>query len=99
MILYVPCGPSIMDYPGTSSFSYTVWTVNDVLSRVANVVADQDKLLTLWQYGLWSFQMGYTKSERFLHKDQHTQRKLLNFENWVNGEVLKIGDHFSKEVI
>ena len=26
-----------------------------------------------------------------------TQRKLLNFENWVNGEVLKIGHHFSKE--
>ena len=24
-------------------------------------------------------------------------RKLLNFENWVNGEVLKIGHHFSKE--
>ena len=26
-----------------------------------------------------------------------TQRKLLNFENWVNGDVLKIGHHFSKE--
>ena len=40
----------------------------------------------LWQFGLWSFQMGYTKLERFLHKNQHTQRKLLNFENWTNGE-------------
>jgi hypothetical protein len=20
-----------------------------------------------------------------LHKNQHTQRKLLNFENWING--------------
>ena len=40
----------------------------------------------LWQYGLWSFQTGYTKLERFLHKNQHTQRKLLNFENWTNGE-------------
>ena len=39
----------------------------------------------LWQYGLWSFQTGYTKLERFLPKNQHTQRKLLNFENWVNG--------------
>ena len=27
-----------------------------------------------------------TKLERFLHKNQHTQRKLLNFENWTNGE-------------
>ena len=26
-----------------------------------------------------------------------SQRKLLNFENWVNGEVSKIGHHFSKE--
>ena len=39
----------------------------------------------LWQYGLWSFQAGGTKLEIFLPKNQHTQRKLLNFENWVNG--------------
>ena len=50
----------------------------------------------LWQYGLWSFQMGGTKLQRFLPKNQHTQRKLLNFENWVNGEVSKIGHDFSK---
>ena len=49
----------------------------------------------LWQYGLWSFQTEGTKLERFLPKTQHTQRKLLNFENWVNGEVSKIGHHFS----
>ena len=41
--------------------------------------------------------MGGTKLERFLLKNQHTQRKLLNFEIWVNGKVLKIGHHFSKE--
>ena len=44
---------------------------------------------TLWQYGLWSFQTGGTKVEKFLPKNQHTQRKLLNFENWVSGEVSK----------
>ena len=43
----------------------------------------------LWQYGLWSFQTGGTKLERFLPKNQHTKRKLLNFENWVNGELSK----------
>ena len=43
------------------------------------------------------FQTGGTKLERFLPKNQHTQRKLLNFENWINGEVSKIGHHFSKE--
>ena len=35
------------------------------------------------------FQTGGTKLERFLPKNQHTQRKLLNFENWVNREVSK----------
>ena len=37
-----------------------------------------------------------TKLERFLPKNQHTQRKLLNFENWVNGQVSKIGHYFRK---
>ena len=43
--------------------------------------------LRVWQYGLWSFQTGGTKLERFLPKNQHTQRKLLNFEFWINGEL------------
>ena len=46
-------------------------------------------LCVLWKYGLWSFQTGGTKLERFLPKNQHTQRKLSNFENWVSGEVSK----------
>ena len=41
------------------------------------------RIYTLWQYGLWSFQTGGTKLKRFLPKNQHTQRKLLNFENWI----------------
>ena len=36
--------------------------------------------------------MGGTELERFLPNIQHTQRKLLNFENWVS----KIGHHFRK---
>ena len=36
------------------------------------------------------FSCGGTKLERFLLQNQHTQRKLLNFENWVNGEVSKM---------
>ena len=42
------------------------------------------------------FSSGGYKKERFLPKNQHTQRKVLNFENWVSGEVSKIGHHFSK---
>ena len=52
---------------------------NDLLTGVQyNVV---------WQYGLWSFQTRGIKSERFLSKNQHTQMKLLNFDDWVNGEA------------
>ena len=43
----------------------------------------------LWQYGFWSFQTRDTKLERFFPKNQHTQRKLLNFEFWINGELSK----------
>ena len=42
---------------------------------------------------------GDTKLERFLPKDQHTQRKLLNVEFWINGELSKIGHYFSNKVI
>ena len=52
---------------------------------------------TLWQYGLWNFQMVGTRLKRFFPKNQHNQRKLLNFENRVNGEVSKIGHHFRKK--
>ena len=53
----------------------------------------------LWQYGLWSFQTGDTKLERFSPKNQHTQRNLLNFETWVNGEVSKISIILENKVI
>jgi hypothetical protein len=43
----------------------------------------------LWQYELWSFQTGDTKLEIFLPKNQHTQKKLLNFEFWINGKLSK----------
>ena len=36
------------------------------------------------------FSSGGSKLERVLPKNQHTQGKLLNFENWVNGEVSKV---------
>ena len=41
------------------------------------------------QYGLSSFQAGGTKLERCLPKNQHIQRKLLNFEIWINGKPSK----------
>ena len=43
--------------------------------------------------------MGGTKLERFLPKNQHTKRKLLNFEFWINGELSKIGRNNGNNVI
>ena len=42
--------------------------------------------------GNMGFQAGDTKLEIFLLKNQHIEfleRKLLNFENWINGKVSK----------
>ena len=50
--------------------------------------AHKTATLTSYQhtvYGLWCSQTGDTKLERFL-PSQHTQRQLLNFEFWINGE-------------
>ena len=33
----------------------------------------------VWHYRLWSFKTRDTKLERFLHKNQHTQRKFFEF--------------------
>ena len=53
----------------------------------------------VWRYRLWSFKPGDTKLEIFLDKTQHTQRKLLNFEAWCNGEVSKSAQIWlSKEI-
>ena len=59
----------------------------------------EKELCILWQYGLWCFRAGGMKSKRFLHKIQHTQGKLLNFKFWINGELSKMGHHFSNKAI
>jgi hypothetical protein len=65
------------------------------LSQISNrkpvyLMIIDDWVSALWQYGLWSFQTGGTKLGRFLPNNQQTEWKLLNFENWVNGEVSKV---------
>ena len=44
---------------------------------------------SLWKYRLWNFKSGDIKLERVLPKNQHTERKLLNFENWCSGKLPK----------
>ena len=46
-----------------------------------------------------SFQTGGTKLERFLSKNHRTQSKSLNFVNWFNSKLSKVGHHFSDKVI
>ena len=45
------------------------------------------------------FSRGSTKFERCLPKNQHTHRKLLNFEDWCSVELSKIWQHFINKVI
>ena len=42
---------------------------------------------------------GYKIKKGFLTKNQHTQRKLLNYANWWNGEVSNsaLSGHFSQK--
>ena len=46
--------------------------------------------LTNDRYGNTGY--GVSKLARFLPKNQHIQRKLLNIEKWCNGEVSKSAD-------
>ena len=57
--------------------SYLVWPTMDV-GKTA--VSNGMEVYKIWQYGLWRFQTGDTKLERFLPKNQHTERKSLKFE-------------------
>ena len=68
-------------------YIYKVQVVRMLLKYLVCLILPIPKI---WYYGLWGFQARGTKLERYLPKNQPTQRKLLNFENWVNGELSKI---------
>ena len=89
-----PCQVSMKDV-NKIIYAVIIWIrINIVIS-----VPHETPQPCLWQYRLWSFNLGYTKLERFLPKNQHTQRKLLSFEYWCSGELAKIGHNFSNNVI
>ena len=56
-------------------------------SELFNHIADA-RYVDYGNTGCGVFKQG-TKLERFLHKNQHTQRKFLNFEFWINVELPK----------
>ena len=65
-----------------SRFSFSISVSSGVWWKLARV-SNSSFLSWVWQYRLWSFPKGGTKLERFLPKNQHIQRKLFNFKNWV----------------
>ena len=77
----------LTDAPCSHSFALQELCHQDTLNIsdislyiLSNVVETQ-------HYGISSYGLGRPgKLESFLHKNQRTQRKLLNFENWTNGE-------------
>jgi hypothetical protein len=58
---------------------------------LASIEAKHVPINDLTFMAIWvvEFSRGDTKLERVLPKNQHTQRKLLNFENWCNGGGVK----------
>ena len=84
----------------------TLYAFGHAQSRNFKNFMKQNDILTTLKYELsknsldghrmLGFQMEGTKLERFLPKNQHTQRKSLNFENWCNGDVSKIEHHKRK---
>ena len=62
-----------------------VWT-NDHLGSCENFPFNVNPKTLRYNMAIWvvEFSNGGTKLERFLPNNQHAQRKLLNFENWVN---------------
>ena len=67
----------------------TIPIIQGELDLQSNVAIKQESKqeLKVWHYWLWSFKTRDTKLERFLHKNQHARKKLLNFENWTNGSL------------
>ena len=78
-----------------------VWSGSNVPRKVSGkfqlqisslgVSVEELKGMAIWvvEFSNMGGGRGGEKLERVLPKNQHTQRKLLNFENWVNGEVSK----------
>ena len=73
--------------------AYLFKTVPIYFSKISNILIMYSETLSSQ---IFYCKQGGTKFERFLPKNQHTQRKLLNFENWCSGELSKIGHHFRK---
>ena len=51
----------------------------------------------LCQYGLWCFQAGGHKIRKIFEQESTFPKEIIEFEFWINGELSKIGHHFSNK--
>ena len=65
-----------------SFYSSNSWDEIEIFPRIENDYSRKKNRNCIFHYG-------NTKLERFLPKNQHTQRKWLNFEFWINDELSK----------
>ena len=91
MKIHLDCVPCSKRFP----MGPTTYCVLCGPSMMFTLLRDE-KVCKLMSVGLWSFYLGYSKLVRFLHKNQHTQRKFWYFVNRNNVELPKIGHIFTK---
>ena len=68
------------------------WKSREYYQELKSIIIFLDWVKMTARYGNTGygvFKRGGTKLKIFLPKNQHTQRKLSNFENWVSGKVSK----------
>ena len=77
-------------------YSANFETSEDCEQQCEYVTGEAQAVCKVWQYRLWSFKGRNTKLERFLAKNQDSQKKSLNFESWSSGKLSKVGHDFRK---
>ena len=78
----------------TDSRNLCLWRTTTVFLEQA--INQQSLAWTVMSVALWSFLFGYPKLVRFLHKNQHAERKFWYFVKRSNDEPVKIG-HFQSQ--
>ena len=61
-----------------------------IIESILRYFNDRGLVMSTMAIRVVEFSNGGTKLERFFPKNQHTQKKLLNFENWINGSLISL---------
>ena len=80
-----------IDTPQPKSFQIHLQGVSFIVPCLFIAKKKGNALVLGMAIQVMEFQVWGYKIERFLPKNQHAQRKLLNFENWCSRELSKLG--------